>query len=109
MNGSLLRLYTYENRRHHGQAVHEWLLHVARGLGIPGGSAYRAISSYGRGGRLHDQSFLELAGEQSVLIEFIADDAGIDALLDRLRGEGLSLAWARLPVAFGILEGKDAG
>jgi Fe2+ or Zn2+ uptake regulation protein len=30
------------------------------------------------------------------------------SILDRLRDEGLALAWARLPVAFGVLDGNDA-
>lgn len=33
MEGTHLRLYTYENRKGHGRLVHEWLLEQARGHG----------------------------------------------------------------------------
>ena len=62
MKGVHLRLYTYEYRKHHGEPVYAWLLDHARKLGIPGGSAYRAMAGYGRHGLRHEQHFFELAG-----------------------------------------------
>lgn len=44
MNGIHLRLYTYENRKHHSLPVYEWLLDRAKELGIHGGSA---LTEYG--------------------------------------------------------------
>lgn len=81
MEGTHLRLYTCENPKLHGRLVHEWRLEQARGLGIAGGSAYRAIAGYGRAGELHEMHFYELAGEQPVLVEFFAPSAAIDRLL----------------------------
>jgi uncharacterized protein len=103
MNGLHLRLYTYENRRHGGELVYEWLLKTAMRLGIRGGSAFRAVSGFGRDGRLHEQRFFELAGEQPVLVEFMTDDAQARALLDLLAAEGLSLFYALLPAEYGIV------
>ncbi len=104
MNGIHLRLYTYENRRHDGLLVYEWLLREAKRLGIDGGSAFRAISGFGRHGERHDQSFFELAGEQPVLVEFLTGRERAQALLDRLRAEGPALFYAMLPAEYGVTE-----
>jgi len=44
MNGTLLRFYVHESRKHHHIALFEWLLNEAKALGIRGGSALRAIA-----------------------------------------------------------------
>lgn len=81
MKGIHLRLYTYENRKHGGLPVYEWLLNQARKLGIHGGSAFKAMAGYGRHGKLHEQRFFELAGEEPVLVEFIVTEEQADRLL----------------------------
>jgi PII-like signaling protein len=106
MNGFHLRFYTCENRRHHGRAVHEWLLEQARRIGIHGGSAFRAMAGFGRHGRLHEQRFFELAGEVPVLVEFIASEAEADALLELLRSEGLDLFYACIPTRYGWISDR---
>ncbi|RPE81673.1 DUF190 domain-containing protein [Vulcaniibacterium tengchongense] len=103
MNGVQLRLYTYENRRHRGVPVYEWLLERARELGVPGGSAFRAVAGFGRHGKLREQRFFELAGEVPVLVEFIVDAEQAQRLLDLLAAEGLRLFYARAPVEYGVV------
>lgn len=98
MTGVHLRLYTCENRSHRGRPVYEWLLEQARTLGIPGGSAFRAMAGYGRHGQLHEQRFFELAGEVPVLVEFVASQAQADAVLRLLVDEGLPLFYACTPI-----------
>lgn|SRR5512142_613380 len=106
MNGIHLRLYTYENRKHHGALLYEWLLERARQLGVHGGSAFRAIAGFGRHGRLHEQTFFELAGEVPVLVEFVLTDSEADALLDLLRRENIHVFYTRVATEFGV---TDAG
>lgn len=103
MEGTHLRLYTYENRKFHGRLVHEWLLEQARGLGIAGGSAYRAIAGSCRAGELHEMHCYELAGEQPVPVEFVAPSAAIDRLLAAATDAGLALCWVRNQADFGQL------
>ncbi|HPF73194.1 MAG: DUF190 domain-containing protein [Rhodanobacteraceae bacterium] len=108
MNGIHLRLYTYENRRIHGELSYEWLLEKARGLGIHGGSAFRAIAGFGRHGRIHEQSFFELAGEVPVLVEFLLDEEQCGHLLALLKDEDMPLFYTRTPVTFGVVGNADA-
>ncbi len=48
MQGSLLRFYVHEGRRHQRRLVWEGLLEKANGLGIRGGSAFGSIAGFGR-------------------------------------------------------------
>ena len=100
MKGIHLRFYTYENRKHGGMLMYEWLLERAKTLGIHGGSAFRAIAGFGRHGKLHEQHFFELAGDVPVLVEFILAETEADALLGVLRAENVQLFYARLAAEF---------
>jgi PII-like signaling protein len=107
MQGSFLRFYTHENRKHHGLLLYEWLLETAKKSGIHGGSAFRAIAGYGRHGVLHEQHFFELAGDLTVEVEFLLSDVEADALLETLRREKVSIVYARTRAEFGVIEGRD--
>jgi len=43
-----LKFFVIENQRHAGQLVYQWLLREASTLGLPGGSAFRAVAGFGR-------------------------------------------------------------
>lgn len=107
MNGIHLRLYTYENRKHHGLPVYEWLLDRAKQLGIHGGSAFRAIAGFGRHGKLHEQHFFELAGEEPILVEFIVTQEQAQLFLDLLKSQELHLFYASLSIEYGVI-GSEA-
>jgi len=105
MNGTLLRFYVHENRKHRHVALYEWLLGQAKEQGIHGGSAFRAIAGFGRHGILHEEHFFELAADMTVEVEFVVDDAEAARLLDLIRRERLSIFYVRVPVEFGAIEG----
>lgn len=105
MQGSFLRFYMHENRKHHGILLYEWLLETAKKAGVHGGSAFRAIAGYGRHGVLHEQHFFELAGDLTVEVEFLLADAEADALLELLRREKVHVVYARACAEFGTLDG----
>ncbi len=105
MNGTLLRFYVHENRKHRHRLLYEWLLEQARGLGIQGGSAFRAIAGFGRHGVLHEEHFFELAGDLTVEIDFAVSDDEAQRLLDRIRAENISIFYVRLPIEYGVIEG----
>ncbi len=98
-----LKFYISEKQRHGGALLHEWLLQEARRLGVPGGSAFRAIAGYGRHGHLHEETFFELAGELPVQVEFVLDAQHADRLLDALRSHKLNLFYVRYAVESGTV------
>lgn len=103
MQSVYLKFYLTEKQRHNGALLYEWLLEEAKRLGLPGGSAFRAIAGFGRHGRLHDESFFELAGELPVQVEFVLDTVLADKLLEALRTHKLNLFYVRYAVESGIL------
>jgi PII-like signaling protein len=105
MNGTILRFYVHEKRIHRHIALFEWLLEQAKTLGIRGGSAFRAIAGYGRHGVLHEEHFLELAGDLTVEVEFVVSDVEAEALLALLKKERVDIFYARVPAEFGSIEG----
>jgi len=105
MQGAYLRFYVAESAKHHGKLLYEWLLEEAQCLGIPGGSASRAIAGYGRHGRMHEEHFFELAGALPMIIEFFAEELAANSLLERLRQEKIEIFYVLLP-AWGGLTGE---
>jgi len=103
MNGTLLRLYVHENRRHHHVLLYDWLLAQAKDLGIRGGSAFRSITGFGRHGIVHEERFFELAGELVVSVELAVTDDEARRLLARIREEGIDLFYVLTPVEFGFI------
>jgi uncharacterized protein len=106
MNGTLLRFYVHENRKHRHRLLYEWLLEQAKALGIHGGSAFRAIAGFGRHGVLHEEHFFELAGDLTVEIDFAVSDDEAQRLLERIRAEAISIFYVRLPIEYGVIEGS---
>ena len=98
-----LRFYVHENRKLHGILLYEWLLEDARRRGVHGGSAFRAIAGFGRHGQLHEQHFFELAGDLTVVVEFLLAAGEAEAMIERLRGEKTGVFYTRADVAFGTL------
>lgn len=104
MNGYSLRFYMHENQKHHGMLLYEWLLEAARKHGVHGGSAFKTIAGFGRHGQINAAHFFELAGEQTVLVEFIVDADDADTLVALVKQEKAPLFWARFPAEFGVVE-----
>ncbi|MDQ5909108.1 MAG: uncharacterized protein QG599_1202 [Pseudomonadota bacterium] len=102
MNGLFLRFYLRESQRHSGRLLWEWLLEQANGMGIRGGSAFRAMAGFGRHHQLHENHFFELAGTLTVEVEFIVTDEEAQQLLDLLEQEKIQAFYARIPASFGI-------
>ena len=107
MNGTLLRFYVHENRKHRHILLYEWLLEQARKLGIHGGSAFRAIAGFGRHGVMHEEHFFELAGDLTVEIDFAVSDDEAQRLLDLIRDERISIFYVRMPIEYGTVQGSS--
>ncbi|MEK7439083.1 MAG: DUF190 domain-containing protein [Pseudomonadota bacterium] len=104
MNGTYLRFYMHENRKHRHLLLYEWLLEQAKKMGIHGGSAFRAIAGYGRHGVLHEQHFYELAGDLTVEVEFMISEDEARKLLDLVKAEKIHVFYAKTEAEFGILD-----
>lgn len=97
-----LKFFVIEHQRHDGQPAYQWLLRRAAQLGLPGGSAFRAIAGYGRHRVLHEAHFYELAGELPMEVVFVCDRADADRLVAEVGAAGLSLFHYRMPAESGV-------
>jgi PII-like signaling protein len=86
-----LKFFVIENQRHGGQLLYQWLLREASAMGLPGGSAFRAVAGFGRHHVLHEARFYELAGELPMEVAFVTDRAQADQLIAHVAAAGLSL------------------
>ncbi len=108
MQGTFLRFYVHENRKHRHVLLYEWLLEQAKKTGIHGGSAFRAIAGFGRHGILHEEHFFELAGDLTVEIDFAVPDTEADALIELIERAGIRLFYVRIPIEYGATGGSGA-
>lgn len=109
MTTSLLRFYVHEGQRCQGKPFWEWLLEEANGMGVRGGSAFKAMAGFGRHHRLHEAHFFELAGSLAVEVEFIVDDEDATRLLALIEAQKLRVFYAKLPVQIGVLNPEADG
>ncbi len=105
MEGTYLRFYMHENRKHKGVLLYEWLLETAKRSNIHGGSAFRAIAGYGRHGILHEQHFFELAGDLTIEVEFLLTDEQAKALLGVIAESKVRVFYAKVPAQFDVTPG----
>lgn len=105
--GTCLRFYVHENRRHKHLLLYEWLLEQAKKMGIHGGTAYRAIAGFGSHGVIHEQHFFELAGDLTVRVDFVISDEEAKRMLTLVDAEKLRIFYAELPVEFGVTGNQD--
>lgn len=98
-----LTFYVSEKQLHSGMPLYEWLLEEAKALGAHGGSAFRAIAGFGRHGRLHEETFFELAGELAVKVEFILDNQLTEQMLKQIGAQSLNVFYVRHEVQAGIV------
>jgi PII-like signaling protein len=106
MRGVYLTFFVTERGKHRGDLTYEWLLSQARELGLHGGTAVRATAGFGRHGRLHEETFFELAPELPVEVSFAVTEEEAEKLLGAVRAAGLKLFYTRSPVEFGVT-GED--
>jgi PII-like signaling protein len=102
MQGFQVKFFTEQGRRHGHHPMTDWLIELARSLGIQGVSTVIGAEGIGRGGQVHSAHFIELA-DQPVEVTLVVTEAQCTSLLDRLAQEQANLFYVKTPVEFGIV------
>lgn len=102
MQVTYLKLFVPEALRHDDILLYEWVLREATSVGIHGGTASRAVASFGRHGQLHEQHFFELAGDVPIILDFFAEEGAINRLLALLTTVKQSLVYIKMPAEAGV-------
>lgn len=102
MKGYQITFFTQQDRMHHGKPLGQWILLMAREIGLPGATMVSGSEGYGHQGRIHSAHFFELA-DQPQEIQIAASEAQAAKLFDRLIAENVKVFYVKTLVEFGVL------
>ena len=102
MKGYQITFFTQQDRMHHGKPLGQWILLMAREIGLPGATMVSGSDGYGHQGRIHSAHFFELA-DQPQEIQIAASEAQAVKLFDRLKAENVKVFYIKTLVEFGVL------
>ena len=105
MNGYQITFFTRQDHKHHGKPLGEWLVLLARDMGLPGATLIAGGEGYGHHRRIHSAHFFELA-DQPQEVQMALSEADAQRLFERLRAESVHLFYVKTAVEFGTL-GED--
>ena len=101
MTGYEVSFYPTLSRRTHGKLSRDWLIELAREIGIQGATVLAGMEGYGHHGRIHAAHFFELADEPIVVILVVSEEHK-ELLFARLRAAGCDFFYTVQPVEFGM-------
>ncbi|HET9663430.1 MAG TPA: DUF190 domain-containing protein [Burkholderiales bacterium] len=108
MNGYQITFFTVQGHRHKGKPIGDWLVHLAKEMGLSGATLIGAGEGFGHHRRMHSIHFIELADQpQEVVMVLTAEEA--DRLFERLKTEKIHLFYAKTPAEFGVLGEPGVG
>ena len=105
MKGNQLTFFTQQDRRHDGQPIGEWLLQLAKSLGLRGATMLPASEGFGASRRIHSARFFELT-DQPIEVVLVATEEETARLFDALRAAAVDMFYVRTPVEFGHIAGN---
>lgn len=100
MNCVHLRFYTYALQEYHSVFLYEWLLLLARRLGIHAGAAIKANAGFGRFSNVDPHHTEELTANRPIIVEFNLSDEDADRLLGMIAAEDLHVPYTRHAVEY---------
>ena len=60
MNGYQISFFTVQDHRHKGKPVGDWLVHIAKEMGLSGATLIAGAEGFGHHRRMHSVHFIEL-------------------------------------------------
>ena len=83
-NGKLLRIFIGESDKHDGRPLYEVLVQRFKERGLPGTTVLRGIAGFGAHARVHTDKILRLSLDLPIVVEVVADEEQIQAMLPEL-------------------------
>lgn len=105
VSGFQLTLFTQQDHRHHGKPLGQWLMDVARAMGIGGATLIAGNEGFGHHRRLHRVHLINFSDQPiEVVMAVTAEES--DRLFARLKAERIKVFYSKTPVEFGTLGGE---
>lgn len=102
MKAFLVTFFTQQNRRYQGKMLCDWVVDLAKEMGLRGATLSTGIEGFGHTGRLHSSHFFELADQPTEIRMAITEDES-EQLFKRLELEDISLFYIKTPVELGFV------
>jgi PII-like signaling protein len=106
MKGYQITFFTQQDRKHKSRALGEWLIQLAKELGLRGATLVNATEGFGHSGKIHSAHFFELADQPQAVI-MTATEEQAATLFARLGIEEAGLFYVKAAVEFGVVGGED--
>jgi uncharacterized protein len=100
MRGFQITFFTQQDRRQEGKPLGEWLIQLAKRLGLRGATMLSAAEGFGASGRLHSARFFEL-GDQPIEVLVTVTEEQAERLFEHLRHDGVRLFYVKTAVEYG--------
>jgi PII-like signaling protein len=108
MKGYQISFLAEQNRRiEHKQAM-EWLLHLAKELGISGCTTFSGVESFGADGRRHSAHFFELADQPMEMVMAVTEEQA-DRLFERIEAMDTKIFYIKTAIEYGQLGKQKNG
>ena len=101
MNGYQITFFTVQGHRHKGKPVGDWLVQMAKEMGLSGATLIAGAEGFGHHRRMHSAHFIELT-DQPLEVVMILSAEESERLLERLNGEGVRLFYAKTAAEYGM-------
>jgi PII-like signaling protein len=105
MKGFLVIFFTQQNRRYQGKMLGDWIVDLAKDMGLRGATLSTGIEGFGHTGRLHSAHFFELA-DQPTEIRMAITEQESERLFKRLEVEDISVFFLKTPIEMGFVGKK---
>jgi PII-like signaling protein len=102
MKGYMVVFFTQQNHRYKGKMLGEWIVDVAKEMGLRGTTLCTGIEGFGHTGKLHSLHFFELADQPTEIRLAITEDEA-ERLFERLDSEEISVFFTKTPIEMGTL------
>jgi PII-like signaling protein len=102
MNGYQITFFTQQDKKLHGKPLADWLIHLAKEMGLRGATLISASEGLGHHGRFHSAHFFELADQPLEVLMAVTSEES-DRLFERLKAEGVHIFYVKTPIEFGFL------
>ena len=107
MNGYQITFFTQQDHKHHGKSLADWLLHLAREMGLRGATLIAGSEGFGHHHRLHSVHFFELADQPQEVLMVVSEDEAL-RLFERLEAEGVHVFYVKTAVEFGTIGNSES-
>lgn len=102
MTGYQISFFTVLDHRHKGKPIGDWLVHLAKDMGLSGATMIPGAEGFGQHRRIHSAHFIELTDQPLEVVMILSEDEAA-RLFERLESEGVHLFYCRTPAEFGTI------